>query len=321
MEQLDKSANKENFLSTKTAVLLLSVISCALWGSAPACIKLGYELFQIESSETMNILLFAGMRFSLAGLMVIIYYNISMKKFVIPGRASWRAIIPLAFAQTAIQYLLYYIGVANSTGVKSSILSGSSSVISVLVACLIFRQERLTRNKVIGCIAGIIGTVLVNVQGNIEHFSLEMSLKGEGFVLISSVSGAVSAVLIRKFSQDENPVMLSGWQFFTGGLMLCAAAVAMGGRVDSLSLEGFGILVHLAMVSAVAYTLRSILLKYHTVSTVTVYNFLIPIVGVALAAILLGEKNGINLYTMVAMVFICLSIWIINFAEEKEKEQ
>jgi len=320
MEQLDKQNTEKNFLSTKAAVLLLSVICCTLWGSAPTGIKLGYEYFQIDPAATMNILLFAGMRFTLAGLMVIIYFNITNRRIQLPKRSSWKAIIPLSFSQTAIQYFFYYIGVANSTGVKSSILSGSSSVISLLMACLVFRQEKLTRNKVIGCIAGIIGIVLVNLQGNIEHFSLDMSLTGEGFVLLSSVSGAVSAVLIRKFSQDENPVMLSGWQFFTGGLMLCAAAVLCGGRLVNPCIEGFGILIHLAMVSAVAYTLRSVLLKYHSVSSVTVYNFLIPIVGVALSAMLLGEKNGINIYTIAAMIFICISIWIISFAKGGKDE-
>lgn len=304
--------NKEHFLSCKTGVLILSLISCGLWGSAPTCIKLGYEFFQIGSADTMNIMLFAGMRFSLAGLMVILYFNITNKKFIVPGKQSWRAIIPLSLSQTAVQYFFYYIGVANSTGVKSSILSGSSSVISVLVACFIFRQEKLTSNKAIGCITGIIGIVLVNLQGSADAFSLEMSLTGEGFVLLSSVSGAVSAVLIRKFSQDENPVMLSGWQFFTGGLMLCAVSLMCGGRLDNPCIEGFVILTHLAMVSAVAYTLRSILLKYNNVSTVTVYNFLIPIFGVVLAAVLLGEKESFTWMTFGAMLLICMSIGIVN---------
>lgn len=313
METLNK---KEQFLSSKAGVLILSLISCALWGSAPTCIKLGYEYFQIGSAETMNILLFAGMRFSLAGLMVIMYFNITNKKLIMPERKSWKAIIPLAFSQTAVQYFFYYIGVANATGVKAAVLSGSSSVISVIIACFIFRQEKLTFNKALGCFTGIIGIILVNLQGNEDAFSLDMSLTGEGFVLMASVSGAMSSVLIRKFSQKENPVMLSGWQFFTGGIMLCTISLLCGARLANPCIEGFAILTHLAMVSAVAYTLRSILLKYNNVSKVTVYSFLIPIFGVIMAAVLLGEKESFTWITFGAMLLICLSIGAVNYTKK-----
>ena len=55
------------------------------------------------------------------------YFNITNKKLIMPERKSWKAIIPLAFSQTAVQYFFYYIGVANATGVKAAVLSGSSS--------------------------------------------------------------------------------------------------------------------------------------------------------------------------------------------------
>ncbi len=70
---------------SKTATLVsLATLSCALWGSAPSCIKLGYEYFQISAGATMNIILFAGIRFTLAGLMVILEVGkgiFSMKAF------------------------------------------------------------------------------------------------------------------------------------------------------------------------------------------------------------------------------------------------
>jgi len=312
----------EKFMTKYIVLLGLATICCALWGSAPVCIKLGYELFQIQSSETMNILLFAGCRFTLSGLLVITGYSLICRKPVLPQKSSWKAILSLALAQTAVQYLLYYIGVAHASGVKASILSGSNTFFSVIIACLIFRQEKLTANKFFGCLAGVAGIVLINMNGaGSDAFSLDMSFIGEGFVLLSSMSGAVSAVLIRKFSQTNNAVMLSGYQFTAGGLMLIATALAGGGQLPHVTGKGLLLLLYLALVSAVAYTLWSLLLQYNPVSRVTVHNFLMPIFGVILSTIILGEKGIFSVHTIGALVLVCIGIYLVNFTKRQPKKE
>ena len=309
----------EKFMTKYITLLGLATICCALWGSAPVCIKLGYELFQIQSSETMNILLFAGCRFTLAGFLVVAGYSLICRKPVLPGKTSGKAILALALSQTAVQYLLYYIGVAHASGVKASILSGSNTFFSVIIACLIFRQEKLNINKFLGCLAGVAGIVLINMTGaGSDLFSLNMSFLGEGFVLLSSLSGAVSAVLIRRFSQNNDAVMLSGYQFMTGGLMLIAVALAGGGQLTHVTGKGLLLLLYLALVSAVAYTLWSLLLKYNPVSRVTVHNFLMPIFGVILSTLILGEKGIFSMNTVGALLLVCIGIYLVN-AKKKER--
>lgn len=305
-------------MTRRSTVMLLATISCLLWGSAPASIKTGYQLFQIQSADTMTILLFAGLRFALAGLLVILAYSLLRREPVLPGKTSWKAIGGLALTQTAIQYLLYYIGNAHASGVKVSILSGANTFFSVVIACLIFRQEKLTMNKLLGCLAGIVGIIIVNLQGNTETLSLDMSFLGEGFILLSSVSSAVSAVLIRRFSQEEDPVMLSGYQFLTGGLLLSIVGVAGGGRLTHITPAGLVLLLYLGFLSTVAYTLWSLLLQYNPVSKVTVYNSLMPIFGVIISAIVLGEGGIFTLSTLLALILVCAGIWLVNFVKSVE---
>lgn len=45
-----------------------------------------------------------------------------------------------------------------------------------------------------------------------------MSLTGEGFIFLSTVSYAFSSVMLKRYSKEENTVMLSGWQFVFGGI-------------------------------------------------------------------------------------------------------
>lgn len=304
---------------SKTATLVsLATLSCALWGSAPSCIKLGYEYFQISAGATMNIILFAGIRFTLAGLMVILGYSLIKRKPIVPARSCWKAIFPLALAQTAVQYILYYIGAAHASGVNTSILSGSGAFFSVILVCLLFRQEKLTAGKFFGCLIGLAGIILVTLQGSgasagsVGAVSSGVSLLGEGCVLLSTISSAVSAILIRIFSQNNDPVMLSGYQFATGGLIMVGLALAGGGTLPQVCTMGLIILFYLALVSAVAYTLWSLLLRYNPVSKVTVFNFLVPVFGVILSTILLGEGGIFSFTTLGSLVLVCIGIMMVN---------
>ena len=73
----------------------------------------------------------------------------------------------------------------------------------------------------------------------------------------------------------------------------------------------------MAFISAGAYTIWSLLLKYNPVSKVAVFGFCTPIFGVILSAILLGEQTGIQLKTVAALVFVCAGIIVVN---SKKKE-
>lgn len=295
----------------KTGVIaVLASLANFLWGSAAPAIKTGYQLFEIASGDTATQILFAGIRFALAGLMVIVLGSLLNGKALTPSVKSIPKILTLAMLQTVIQYTLYYIGLAHTTGVKTSILNPTNVFIGILLSCLVFRMEKLTLPKVVGCLVGFAGVLLVNVTPG--SLNLEMTLIGEGFIMLSSTAYAFSCVFIKLFSRDENPVMLSGYQFFAGGLIMTGIGLAMGGRLTTVTLPGGALLLYLAMVSAVAYSCWSLLLKYNPVSKISVFGFLNPVFGVLLSALLLGEGSEVGLKVFAALVLACIGIVIVN---------
>ena len=108
---------KEKLLSKNIIVCLLALICCMLWGSAFPCVKIGYKMLGIAADNTASQILFAGYRFSLAGLLVIIAGSIAQKKILVPKVNEIPKVMALSAFQTIIQYLLFYIGLANTTGV------------------------------------------------------------------------------------------------------------------------------------------------------------------------------------------------------------
>ena len=96
--------------------------------------------------------------------------------------------------------LFFYIGLANTSGVKASIIEGVNVFISILVASLIFHQERLTTRKMAGCLIGFAGVVLVNITGGID---MAFTFTGDGFIVLSTIAYAFSSVMIKRYSQGE----------------------------------------------------------------------------------------------------------------------
>lgn len=311
------NATKPDFLSTVPGILTAAIAANLLWGSAAPCIKLGYQFFSIAESDTMSQILFAGVRFTLAGILTILIGSLLRGRLLLPKRGSGGMILTLAMMQTVIQYTFFYIGLSHAPGFKGSIISPTSTFFALLIAALVFRQEKLTARKLLGCLIGFAGVVVVSMNGRLGG---GVRLDGEGFLVLAAASYGCSSVLIKRFSAREDPVVLSGWQFLVGGLLMTLVAYACGGRLHAASPRAWPLMLYLGFLSAVAYTLWSLLLQRHPVSRIMVFSFLNPVFGVVLSALLLGEGKILDIPRCVlAMVLVCLGVWIVNSPEKHRK--
>ena len=311
------NATKPDFLSTVPGILTAAIAANLLWGSAAPCIKLGYQFFSIAESDTMSQILFAGVRFTLAGILTILIGSLLRGRLLLPKRGSGGMILTLAMMQTVIQYTFFYIGLSHAPGFKGSIISPTSTFFALLIAALVFRQEKLTARKLLGCLIGFAGVVVVSMNGRLGG---GVRLDGEGFLVLAAASYGCSSVLIKRFSAREDPVVLSGWQFLVGGLLMTLVAYACGGRLHAASPRAWPLMLYLGFLSAVAYTLCSLLLQRHPVSRIMVFSFLNPVFGVVLSALLLGEGKLLDIPRCVlAMVLVCLGVWIVNSPEKHRK--
>lgn len=306
--------DKEHFMQKTIAVWLGALLCCALWGSAFPCIKIGYRLFDIASGDVAAQILFAGCRFTLAGVLALAIGSALNREWLVPKRRSYGRIAKLALLQTVAQYIFFYVGLANTTGVKASIIEGVNVFIAILVASLLFHQEKLSAAKILGCVIGFAGVVLVNISGG--GLDLGFHFTGEGFIFLSTIAYAFSSVFLKRYSKEDNPVLLSGWQFVFGGLVMIVCGLLAGGRLSEWSIAGVLMLLYMAVISAVAYSLWGILLKYNPVSKVAVFGFMNPVFGVILSAILLHEGDSIGVMCLVSLALVCAGIYIVNRGEE-----
>ena len=302
-----------SFFAKPLVVACFALLCCALWGSATPFIKMGYELV-LPVKDTASTILFAGIRFSLAGFITVAIYSVARRKVLIPKRENIGRIALVSLFQTVLQYIFFYVGLANTSGVKGTVLSGSTAFFALLISTLILKQEKLTVKKIIACILGFSGIIIVNLKG----LDFNMNFFGDAFVLFSSAASAASAALMKRFSDREDPVVISGYQFMAGGAVMIGIGLAFGGTVRVDSIAGVGVIIYLASLSAVAYALWGILLKHNPVSKVTVYSFMIPVFGVLLSELILTEDSNVSyLNLIITLVLVCAGIILINYRKEK----
>lgn len=314
---MEISNKKQSVFSNTLVMTLIALLCCALWGSATPAIKTGYKLLQV--SGVASIMLFAGVRFFLAGVLTVIIFSIGERKVLIPKKENVPRILAVSAFQTVIQYIFFYLGLAYTSGVKGTVASGSGAFFAVLIASLIFRQEKLTVKKISACVIGFVGIVIMNFDG-LSLTGDALDLMGVCFVLLSTVSSSFSSVLTKKYSAYESPVVISGYQFMIGGIFMAAVGLAFGGKMYMGSASGILDLVYLAFLSAIAYSLWGILLKHNPVSRVTVFNFMTPIFGVLLTLIFLPDEpsNVTPLGLVITLILISTGILLLNYKKTEK---
>ncbi len=305
---------KKNFITTALGIGLLACVCCLLWGSATPAIKIGYEWFGIGAGDIASRILFAGVRFILAGILTAIFGSLIAGKPLFPQKSSWGKICKLGLVQTVFQYIFFYMGLAYTTGVKSAIINGSQTFITIVLACLVFRYEKLTMQKFLGCLIGFAGVIVINFDPS--GLTGGFTFRGEGAILIAAIAYALSSALVKNYSQKENPVVLSGYQFIFGGIIMTIVGALMGGKLTGWCFRSIILMLYLALISSVAYSVWGILLKHNPVGKVAIYSFTNPIFSVLLSFVFLHETSSFGIELVVALGLVCCGIWLVNRVKE-----
>lgn len=301
--------NPHPFFSDRRVVVLLASFCCLLWGSAYPAIKNGYAMFAIAAGDIPSKMVFAGYRFVFAGLLLLALAVFTGRKILVLDRRNAVSVAMLGLTQTGLQYTFFYVGLAYTTGVKSSIMNATVVFFSVLLAHFIYRNDRLNFNKTIGCLIGFAGVMVVNFSPDLLDF--DFTLLGEGFVVIAAFILSAAMIYGKKLSQSMDSVVLTGYQLGIGGLALVLAGYGTGGALTGFTLQSSALMTYMVLLSSVSFALWTTLLKYNRVGLVTVFNFLIPVFGAVLSAMFLGESI-LEWKNVVALLLVCGGIRMVT---------
>lgn len=307
--------DKTEFYTNRKNIILLATLCCILWGSAYPSIKVGYSLFNIEDIGSK--LVFAGYRFTLAGIFILILELITKKSAFSFTKKQFGQVTLLGLIQTALQYIFFYVGMSYTTGVRGSIINGTGTFVSIILAHFVYKNDKLNFNKIVGCTIGFLGVIIVNLNGGTLVGS-SVTFRGEGFIMIAAIIFAASAIYGKKITQTQKPSIVTGAQLFIGGIALTILGFILGGTLKGFTLVSTSLLIYMALLSSIAFAIWTELLKYNKVGIISVFNFLIPVFGTLLSAAVLGE-NIFDIKILVALILVCYGIFLV-YRVKKEKK-
>src|SRR5574344_1677031 len=267
-------------------VALFALTASIAWGWAYPLIKLGFAEFQITPDMTGSKMLFAGVRFSMAGLIVLMLAKSSRREMQLKEKGSWWFLLLFTLLNTTLHYTFSYIGLSYAEGARSAILNSLSVFVVVIFACVFFQTDKMTLPKVIGCVMGFAGILALNLG---EENSGQFTLMGDGMIILNALCGAAASLLTRGLSKRVDIFVGTGYSLFFGGLLLVLPGLLMHGTLPQFTILGVVYLILLVAISTIGFSLYNKLLTCNPVGKVAIFNSLIPVVGAVTSCICLGE--------------------------------
>jgi drug/metabolite transporter (DMT)-like permease len=208
---------------------------------------------------------------------------------------------------TSLHYAFFYIGLSHSEGARAAILNSLSVFSLVLLACVFFKSDRLTANKIIGCLVGFAGVLALNVGGG---DSGSFTLMGDGMIILNTLCSAIASLMTRGLGRRVDVFVGTGYSLAIGGVVLLFAGVFAGGTIPTVTFAGVVILGLLICISTLGFALYNKLLSCNPVGKVAIFNSLIPAVGALTSCLCLSEPFYWKY--VVAALLATVGIYIIN---------
>jgi len=287
---------------TRINTALLAIISCLLWSTAFAGVKIGLQF--------ATPLQFAGTRFFIAGLLVFpLAYRINPGYFRIV-RHQLKLILLFAFMQTFLQYTMFYTGINMIPAAVAAIVIGSQPLFIALVANFIMPGDRMTLSKSLVIMLGITGVALVSFGKDPQSVTGHIAVAGILLLLGVNILSGLSNVLVAREKGMVPPLVISSSAMIIGGAALFLFSIPIEGiHFESKPTVYFIALIWLSLLSAIAISIWITLLKRPgiVVSDLNLWKFMIPLFGAMLSWVLIPAEHPQPI-TTAGMVIITLAL-------------
>jgi drug/metabolite transporter (DMT)-like permease len=288
-------------LYNKGNTIFWAIIACLLWSTAYAGIKLG-----LQYDTPFH---FAGARFIISGIMIL-PFTVKPVVYIRMIREYWKVVALVMLLQILINYTLFYQGLNLVPGALGAVIYGSQPLVTAVVAAIMHNDDKLTRRKIVTIIFGISGVILISAGRQAFMFGTSIELLGVLMILVANIAAATSNVIVSLKSKGINPLVLSSFSLFIGGVILYLISIPVEGHtLGHFPLQYWLILLWLSFMAAIAFSLWFKLLQRPgvKVSELNLWKFIIPVVGAILSWLLIPNENP-EWLTVSGMVIITTSL-------------
>lgn len=255
------------------------------------------------------VLWFAALRALVAGVALLLAAAVaadgSRRRVVPRGVGTWALVALLGLLNVTVVFAAIFGSITGGATGVASVLANTQALMVVLPAWWLF-GERPRPAVVAGVMVGFGGLVLIAAPAG--------GGRGAVLALLAAAGIAVGTLLARRL-EDVNLLVLGAWQFLLGGAALAVAAAVVEGPPTVVVWTGrfTGILLALALgATAVPYVLWFAELRRAALTSVTAWTLLVPVVGVVLGVLVLGE--AVTLIAGVGDAMVVAALVLVTYS-------
>ena len=279
--------------------LALILISMLIWG-------VSYPVVKILLNSGVQPITLATLRNLI--FIPLLFYILAGKRYARYSRSDVMLCMALAFFTVFLPNISQNIGMKYTSASISSVIQSTSPIFTVMLAFIFLREAR-TLNKIVGSLVGLIGTVFLTTGGS---FDFDATVFGNLLILISSISYAISGILIKVALSRIEPLDLLCFEIIFGFFMLLIPNMALEdlSAVISFSID---LWMYILFLSVFAGFLASIMyymvLREEEISHLAIFSYLIPVFAIISSYIMLHETLGVKeiFFTMVILSGIVIT--------------
>jgi len=279
--------------------LALILISMLIWG-------VSYPVVKILLNSGVQPITLATLRNLI--FIPLLFYILAGKRYARYSRSDMILCVALAFFTVFLPNISQNIGMKYTSASISSVIQSTSPIFTVMLAFIFLREAR-TLNKIVGSLVGLIGTVFLTTGGS---FDFDATVFGNLLILVSSISYAISGILIKVALSRIDPLDLLCFEIIFGFFMLLIPNMALEdlSAVISFSID---VWMYILFLSVFAGFLASIMyymvLREEEISHLAIFSYLIPVFAIISSYIMLHETLGVKeiFFTMVILSGIVIT--------------
>ncbi|HSJ12087.1 MAG TPA: EamA family transporter, partial [Gillisia sp.] len=290
-----------------TVLVIIAFFSIyVIWGST-------YLLNKIAVTELPPFML-ASIRFTTAGILIFILCKILGISLAITKKHLLNTIIAgflfLAFGNGVVVWALKYV----DSGFAALQISAQPLVILLLMYFI--EGKKIKPMSMVGVVLGILGIYLLVSQK--EVVSNENSVLGMIMIFFCLLSWAYGSLFVSRASLPSNYFVNTGYQMFTGGILLFFASLAFGETWSSPAAWSlptqYSMILLILFGSIVAFTSFNYLLKVVSPEKVATSTYVNPIIALLLGWYFLKEQ--ITLQSIIAAAVLLTGVYFINTSKK-----
>jgi drug/metabolite transporter (DMT)-like permease len=302
-----RHASAEASARSRTAYVAWLTV-CVLWGTTYLGIRIALE--------TIPPALLGGLRFTVAGLLLIAVLRARGEALIAP--TQWRGLALIGF-------LTICVGNGGVIWAEQSVPSGIAAVTvattpfwMIGMDALAHDGDPLSTRLVIGLLVGFAGILLL-VWPDIATDTAE----GHRFLLgilalqVACVGWALGSAISRRHARSENVLSAAAMQMAFGGLFMLVAAT-LRGEWSHLAFTSRTLAAEIYLTvagSIVGYSAYTYALRHLPTATVSLYAYANPVIAMVLGAVVAGEPFGPRV--VLASLMVLTGSALVQWREKK----